>query len=245
MTEPNANHTRSFRLANLLVMNLIPLYGVFFLGWDAKLLILSYFLETLILISFHSVRLWYVHGRWGNTPEVQEKRQKFQPTAGGSSLPPNILPLFLLVFCGIFIFVQTLILGGFAERAFPEGIFTAMYRAAKGELAWVLGGFAVMQLFVFTHEIISGKYAGMPAEELFFQPIRRIFVQQFTVILGGFVVMFGGGTAYLFVLVLVNIAADLFGFFIDNAKLKAALVQGDPEREKQYEEMKKVLGDGN
>jgi Family of unknown function (DUF6498) len=245
MAASNPTPSKIGRLTEVLVMNLIPLYGVFFLGWDAKLFILSYFLETMILILFHSVRLWYVHARWGNTPEVLEQRQKFQPTNGNSSLPPNILPLFLLVFCGIFIFVQTLILGGFAERAFPDGIFTAMYRAAQGELAWVLGGFAVVQLFIFMREIISSKYAGMPAEELFFQPFRRIFVQQLTVILGGFVVMFGGGTAYLFVLVLVNIAADLFGFFIDNAKLKAALVQGDPEREKQYEEMKKVLGDGN
>jgi hypothetical protein len=61
------------------------------------------------------------------------------------------------------------------------------------------------------------------------------------VILGGFVVVLGGGTAYLVVLVLVNIAVDLFALFIDNAKLKAAMVQGDPEREKQYEEMRKAM----
>jgi hypothetical protein len=243
MPDNTAKAAKLFRLSNIILVNLIPLYGVIFLGWDAHELILAYFLETIIIVLFHAVRLWYVHWRWGDLPETEAQRMKYKPQNGATQMPGSWMPIFILLFCGIFIFVQSMILGGFAEKAFPDGIFTAMYRAAFGNLAWVLVSFTMMQLVIFIREIITNKYAGMPAEEIVLQPFRRILVQQLTVILGGFVVMFGGGIAYLFIMVLVNIAADLFGFFIDNARLKLAMTQGDPEKEKSFEELKKIMKD--
>lgn len=241
MPETSAKAAKIFRLSNIILMNLIPLYGVLFLHWDARELILAYFLETIIVVLFHAVRLWYVHWRWGSLPETEARRLQYTPADGNTQMPGSFMPIFLLLFCGIFIFVQSMILGGFAEKSFPDGIFQAMYSAAIGNLAWVLASFSMWQLVVFIREVITSKYEGWPAEELLFQPFKRILVQQLTVILGGFVIMFGGGLAYLFVLVLVNIAIDVFGFFIDNAKLKLAMTKGDPEKEKQYEEMRKVM----
>ncbi len=241
MPETSAKAAKVFRLANIIVMNLIPLYGVLFLGWNAHELILAYFLETIIVVLFHAVRLWYVHFRWGSLPKTEALRLKYKPEDGGTQMPASWLPIFLLVFCGIFIFVQSMILGGFAEKAFPDGIITAMYRAAMGNLTWVLVSFSMMQVIVFVREVMTNKYAGIPAEEIVLQPLRRIFVQQLTVILGGFVVLFGGGIAYLGVMILVNIAADLFGLFIDNANLKLAMTKGDPEKEKSFEELKKIM----
>lgn len=241
MTETSAKASKFFRLSNIILMNLIPLFGVLYLGWDARALILAYFLETIIVVLFHAIRLWYVHWRWGNLPETEARRLQYKPTNGAAQMPGSFMPIFLLLFCGIFIFVQSFILGGFAEKSFPNGIFQAMYEAAIGSLAWVLISFSMWQLVVFTREIITNKYEGWPAEELVLQPFKRIMVQQLTVILGGFVIMFGGGMAYLVVLVMVNIAIDIFGFFIDNAELKLAMTKGDPEKEKQYEEMKKLM----
>ena len=90
-------------------------------------------------------------------------------------------------------------------------------------------------------EVITGKYAGVPVEQLFFQPFKRIFVQQLTVILGGFFILFGGTQPYLIILVLINLAADLFFFFIENAKLKAMMTHGDPEAEKKFDDMKRMM----
>ncbi|MCC6724348.1 MAG: hypothetical protein IT258_07535 [Saprospiraceae bacterium] len=234
-------NARAFRIANIIFMNLIPLFGVLFMHWDARELILAYFLETIIVVLFHAVRLWYVHKRWGHLPETEAQRLKYKPTDGATQMTGGFMPIFLLLFCGIFIFVQSMILGGFAEKSFPDGIFQAMYLAATGNLAWVLISFAMMQLIVLVREVITSKYKGQPAEELLFQPFKRILVQQLTVILGGFVILFGGGLAYLFVMIAVNIAIDVFGFFIDNAKLQLAMTHGDPEKEKQYEELKRIM----
>jgi hypothetical protein len=44
-------------------------------------------------------------------------------------------------------------------------------------------------------------------------------------------------------MILVNIAADLFGLFIDNANLKLAMTKGDPEKEKNFEDMKRMMRD--
>ncbi len=241
MTDISAKTSHIFRLMNLVLMNLIPVFGVLFFGWDARDLILAYFIETIIVVLFHAVRLWYVHKRFGHLPETEAKRSQYTPKDGGTQMPGNILPIFILLFCGIFIFVQSMILGGFAEKSFPNGIFRAMYDAAVGNLAWVLISFSLWQMVVFVREIISNKYYGTPAEEIVLQPFKRILVQQLTVILGGFVILFGGGMAYLFVMILVNLAVDLFGYFIDNAKLKLAMTQGDPEKEKGYEELKRIM----
>lgn len=236
-----ATQPRYSALAQIIVFNLIPLIGVILMKWDAALLILAYFMETIIAILFHAVRLWYVDFRWGNHPETKSRAAELAKGNGGSNMPGAILPIFMLAVFGFFCFVQLFILGGFAEKAFPGGIFHSMYKAATGELAWVLASFAFLQLSQFVTEVIRGQYAFMPSEAIMMQPFRRIFVQQLTVILGGFFIFFGGPSSYVFVLVLVNIAIDLFFFFIGNKKLKAFVTKNDPEAEKNYDHMKNMM----
>ena len=242
MIEPAAAKiSRISHLTQIIVFNLIPLYGVLILKWDARLLILTYFWETIIAVLFHAVRLWYVHLRWGSLPETKERSKLLAKESGSTPMNPFFVPLFMLVLFGFFCFVQMMIMGGFAEKSFPDGIFTSMYRSARGELAWVLVSFTFIQLVRFFKEVITGKYAGVPVEQLFFQPFKRIFVQQLTVILGGFFILFGGTQPYLIILVLINLAADLFFFFIENAKLKAMMTHGDPEAEKKFDDMKRMM----
>jgi hypothetical protein len=242
MNESNNMDSGTYRLFYLIVLNLIPLWGVLFLKWDARLLILSYFLETIIAMLFHAVRLWYVNWRWGDLPQTRERSAQLA-TKGSANIAPNLLPLFMLAVFGLFCIVQLFILGGFAEKVFPGGIFRSLYQAATGELQWVLASFSLLQLWQFFMEVFNGQYAGVPTVELFFKPFRRIFVQQLTVILGGGFALMSGGTAFLVILVGINLISNLFFFFINNAKLKAAVTRHDPVAERHYEEMKKLMGD--
>ncbi|MBI1224280.1 MAG: hypothetical protein GC192_03500 [Bacteroidetes bacterium] len=236
-----SRYTRISQLAQIVIFNAIPLFGILYLGWSAKLLILAYFLETIIAIVFHALRLWYVNYRWGNEPETKSRAAEIARMNKGQGMPASCLPLFMLVFFGFFCFVQLFVLGGFANEAFPEGIFTSMYQAAKGELAWVVLSFTFLQTVRFFMEVIRSEYAFTPSEALFFQPFRRILTQQLTVILGGFIILFAGANSYIIILVLVTIAIDLFFFFINNEKLKAFLTKGDPKAEKDFEELKKMM----
>lgn len=229
------------QLSQIIVFNLVPVYGVLFLKWDARQVILAYFMETIIALLFHAVRLWYVHFRFGNMPETLENTRKLEAAGNTTPMNPVFVPLFMLAVFGFFCFVQLLILGGFADKVFPDGIFSAMYQLAKGELAWVMVTYTLLQLIRFSKEIITRQYAGVPPIELFFQPFRRILVQQLTVILGGFFILFGGAHQYVIVLVLVSLIADLFIFFIGNSQLKAIMTKDDPERKKAYEEMERAM----
>ena len=242
MAEPDVVTPSKYpQIAQIIVFNTIPLIGILFFHWDAALLILAYFIETIVALLFHAVRLWYVNYRWGNEPETKSRVVNQQLMNSGQGMSASWLPIFTLVFFGFFCFVQLMVLGGFANRAFPEGIFTSMYQAATGKLAWAVSSFIFLQLSRFFMEVIRGEYAFTPAKALFFQPFRRILVQQLTVILGGFFIIFGGTTPYVFILVLVNLFIDLFLLFIDNKKLKTLVTKSAPEAEKHYEELKKML----
>lgn len=233
--------SRMLGLAFLVVLNFIPIYGVLFLKWDALLLIFSYFWETIIAILFHALRLWYVHWRWGDLPTTKANAAILAKSNGSTTIPPRLLPIFMLSVFGLFCFVQLFVLGGFAEKILPDGVFTSMYQAAKGKLAWALLSFVMLQFVQLFTEIARSKYEGVPAEELFFQPFRRIFVQQLVVILGGLFVLFGGLRSYLILLALLNLAADLFFYFIESAKLRAFVTRQNPEAENQYNELKKMM----
>jgi|GEM_PF-1507232 len=242
MTETDkSKYNRVLQLAQILVLNAIPVVGVLYFGWSAKLLILAYFLETIIAILFHALRLWYVNFRWGNEPETKRQAAELAKQNNGQGIPAAFLPIFMLSVFGLFCFVQLFVLGGFAEKAFPEGIFTSIYRAATGELSWAIISFIFLQISRFFMEVIRSEYAFMPSETLFFQPFRRILTQQLTVILGGFFLLFAGANSYIIILVLITIAIDLFFFFIHNEKLKTIMTKNDPKAEAHYDELKRMM----
>ena len=149
MIEPAAAKiSRISHLTLIIVFNLIPLYGVLILKWDARLLILTYFWETIIAVLFHAVRLWYVHLRWGSLPETKERSKLLAKESGSTPMNPFFVPLFMLVLFGFFCFVQMIIMGGFAEKYFPGGALKTMVQAAKTDLAWVLVSFSLFQIHV-------------------------------------------------------------------------------------------------
>jgi hypothetical protein len=233
--------SRILDFIQLVVLHLIPLYGVIFLHWDTRLLICTYFIETVLIVIFHAIRLQIVQYRYGHLAETAAKSKKLAESHGSTTMPSQFIPIFSLIVFGFFCFVQILIMGGFASEAFRPHVFAAMYQAARGPLFWVLISFAVLQLQQLIAELISEKYAGTPVEELFFKPFRRIFVQQLTVILGGFFMLFGAHQWYLILLVLINLAVDLFAFFIENKRLRSALTHNDAKAEAQYDELKKMM----
>lgn len=228
-------------LIQIIVFNLIPIYGVLFEKWDARLFILAYFIETIIAMLFHTVRLYYVHFRWGNEPKTKNRAMELNSANGGGSMPGSIVPMFMLAVFGFFCFVQLFVLGGFANKAFSGGIFHHLYLAITSDLTWVVVSFFFLQLIQLVAEVIREQYAFVPVEALLMQPFRRILVQQLTVILGGFFILFSGPQVYVFVLVLVNICIDLFFVFMDNPKLRAMVTNNDPAAEKQYDDMKRMM----
>ena len=84
----------------LILVNLVPLYGVWFREWDARQVFLVYCLETVIIGVFNVLKMAAV------TIFVKPKDE--WQNAGSSSMQSGwFFILFFIVHYGVFVFVQT------------------------------------------------------------------------------------------------------------------------------------------
>jgi hypothetical protein len=217
--------------------HLVPLIGIFLLNWDTWLLLLTYFIETIIIVLFHVLRLYIVHKL---NPAPNTAGAESTVFSDGQSISPGALPLFSLVLYGLFCGVQMLLLGSFVQTREQKPMLESLIHGIQGPLMWPLMVFTAVQVQVILVEYFSGRYENTKAEEFFFRPFRRILTQQLVVILGSFLVIFGGHKAYTFLLVAINFAIDLLFFYL-TPKAVNKMVKLSPEAQKNLEELDKMM----
>lgn len=186
----------------LIIANLLPVYGVAFLGWSAVDAFIVYALETLIIgvITVMKILLMTMvnkKGMWHNH---------------GSATPVSGLffAAFFVVHFGLFAAVQTTI---FSQTAgiVPANkgamhFFFHWYEYINTDIAVMLAAIAFGHLAKsFIPFVLRGEYKTMSMMRVMFQPYGRIFIQQFTVILGSMFLSFGWGTGFMTVFVLAKI----------------------------------------
>lgn len=188
----------------LIVVNLIPLYGVWFEGWDASRIFLVYCLETIIIGLANVLRMA------GVTLFLRPK-DKWHNNGSYTLQSGWFFIFFFIVHYGIFVFVQTQIFFGVSGIGGDIGF--AVYR----KLPQLLGpeGRLMILIFIVVYcwQVLAGFYSDgykdISLTRMMLQPYVRIFVQQFVVILGGMFLGFGAGKIFILVLVLVKLYADL------------------------------------
>ncbi len=164
----------------LLLANLMPLYGVWFLGWGVFELILIYWFENVIIGVLNIFKM--ALGRAATPLGVGEKL---------FSIP------FFMFHYGMF----TMVHGVFVVALFgPEG----MQQNAQGPFDVIfmndftsIEGFAVaLMLLVLSHAtafywdfIRNGAYTHSSVKTLMHEPYNRVLVLHLTIIFGGFAVM--------------------------------------------------------
>jgi len=197
----------------LIAANLIPVYGVWFLGWGALDAFIVYALETLIvgfltvlkltvITLFRKTDNWYNNGR---TTRVY----------GG------LFIFFFIFHFGLFAAVQTSIFSNSANIVPPGAgllhFFFHWYSYVNKDIAIMLCGFVVSYLVrSFMPFILTGEYKTISMMRVMFQPYGRIFIQQFTVILGSMFLSLGLGKAFILVFAMVKIFFEVYINF-DNA----------------------------
>ena len=205
----------------LIIVNLIPVYGVWFEGWNAAQVFLVYCLETVIIGLFTVVKLACV-------TLIVKPRDEWN--AGKSSVMVSGLffILFFLVHYGIFVFVQTQIFFSVSGLVSDHSILGTYRQIPK-----VLGheGQLLLLIFIIYYTLqnlfgffLSGEYKTISMMKLMFQPYARIFVQQLVVIVGSIFLAFGAGKVFILVLALVKISFEIFidfGRFIDVTEARA------------------------
>ena len=190
----------------LIIVNLIPLYGVWFEGWNASQVFLVYCLETVIIGIVNVLKMACV------TIFVR-KKDTWQNGGISTMLSGWFFIIFFIVHYGFFVFVQTQIFFSVSGLV-PGGFFLTSY--AKIPALLDDNGRLMLLIFVAYYTLqnifdffLSGSYKTISLGRLMFEPYIRIFVQQFVVILGSMFLSFGAGKIFILIFIIVKIFFEL------------------------------------
>ena len=191
----------------LIIVNLIPVYGVWFEGWDAASVFLVYCMETVIIGLFTVVKL-------ASVTMLVKPRDEWQAGKPAVMATGLFFILFFIVHYGIFVFVQTQIFFAVSGLIKSDSLL-GTYRqipAALGHEGLILllifiTYYTLQNLFDF---FLSGEYKTVSMMKLMFQPYGRIIVQQFVVIVGSMFLGFGAGKIFILVLAVIKIYFEVY-----------------------------------
>lgn len=196
----------------LIIANLIPVYCVWFEGWNAAQVFIVYCLETVIIGIFNVLKLACVS-------IFVKPRDTWQNYQGTSKVSGLFFILFFIFHYGFFVFVQTQIffgVSGIIKDGSVFGLYRQIPKALGNDGLLLLLIFIVYYTFQTLYDFfLSGQYKTISMTRLMFQPYARIFVQQFVVIVGSMFLLFGGGNVFILILVVVKIIFELFVNFED------------------------------
>jgi hypothetical protein len=191
----------------LILVNLIPLYCVWFEGWNASQVFLVYCLETVIVGIINVLKMACV--------TIFVKSSDTWENGGSTSQQSGwFFIFFFIVHYGFFVFVQTQIFFG-VSGLIPDGSLLGNYN----KIPELLGNNGKLMLLIFVAYytlqnffdfFLSGNYKTISMGRLMFEPYIRIFVQQIVVIAGSMFLSFGAGKIFILVFVIVKIFFELF-----------------------------------
>jgi Family of unknown function (DUF6498) len=190
----------------LIVVNLIPLYGVWFEGWDAKEIFIVYCLETVIIGVVNVIKMACI--------TIFVRKKDVWESNSNTMQSGWFFIFFFIIHYGFFVFVQTQIFFG-VSRMIPDGSMIMNYAKipellghnGKLMLLIFIAYYTVQSFFSF---FSSGTYKTISLGRQMFEPYMRIFVQQFVVILGSMFLTFGAGKIFILVFVFTKIFFELF-----------------------------------
>ncbi|CAN1541267.1 hypothetical protein MCEMSEM23_01772 [Rhabdaerophilaceae bacterium] len=204
-------------LIMLVAANLVPLFGVLYLGWSVFDVLLLFWMENIVIGVFNVMRL--------GTRLVKMDE-------------PEILLLipFFAFHYGLFtaahgVFVMSLfgpkdIAGMVDGSASLTGAFTTLAKLLATDLgyAWALLGLVLSHGVSFVINFLGrGEYRQVSANQLMHGPYPRIVVLHCTIILGGMMVQALGAPVYaVIILVLVKIIVDAIAHLRERVLLRPA-----------------------
>jgi len=191
----------------LIIVNLIPVYAVWFEGWNAAQVFIVYCLETVIIGIFNVLKMACV-------TIFIKPRDTWQNFSGSTTVSGLFLIVFFIFHYGFFVFVQTQLFFGISGIIHDDSVF-GVYRQIPKALG--RDGQLLLLIFIVYYTLetlydffLSGEYKTIGMARLMFQPYGRIIIQQFVVIVGSMFLLFGGGHVFILILAAVKIAFELF-----------------------------------
>jgi Family of unknown function (DUF6498) len=223
-------HKKKLSPTDLFVIaaNLLPVVGVWCLGWSATEAFIVYALETIIVGLIALLKMLCV--------TVSKKRDDWHANGKTTSQSGLFFILFFIIHFGFFLLVQTTLFSQ-AAGITPTGsgmfyFITHLDQYIDKEVGYMLIAFSISHsiksLFPF---LLRQEYKTQSLMLIMFQPYGRIFIQQFTVILGSMLLTFGLGGIFIIVFAAAKIFMEVF--FNYDRLLNKAMVDMKKESSEQ------------
>lgn len=190
----------------LIAANLLPVFGVWFLGWNATEAFTVYAMETMIVGIMTVLKLLVC--------TLAKGKDDWSNNGSTTQVSGLFFILFFIVHFGLFALVQTTIFSETAKISPPGSgmfhFFFHWYSYINRDIGYMLLAFIVGYLGKsFLPFLLNGDYKNQPMMLIMFMPYGRIFVQQFTVILGSMFLSLGLGKVFILVFVLAKLAFEM------------------------------------
>jgi hypothetical protein len=189
----------------LVVANLLPLFGVLFLGWDAFSIVALYWVENIVIGGIHVLKMLVC------------RRQR-------SLL---LIPFFALHY-GFFCFIHgALILAIFDSQKFIGSPADEVREFARlfteQHLWWAIAALAVSHLYSFAVNYIGQReYLQSSSKELMTAPYGRVMVLHVAILFGGWIAMgMGSNFGILFLLIVGKTLFDLSLHLREHEKMES------------------------
>jgi len=191
----------------IIASNLVPVLGVWFLGWSAVEVFTVYAMETLIVGILTVLKLLVA--------TIARGSDTWQNKGNTSRVSGLFFIVFFILHFGIFAAIQTSMFASVSGinrgSAGSMHFFFHWWEYINPDMAYMLGGFVISylarDLFPF---LLRKEYRNTPMMLLMFRPYGRVLVQQFTVILGSMFLSFGLGRIFILVFALGKIVVEVF-----------------------------------
>ena len=172
----------------LVFINLLPVLGVWFQGWDPARIFLFYCLETILVGIFHVIKMIMLM-ILSRPAEYDKYNSKLKLI-----LACCFIVCFFILHYGIFVFVQTSMF--FAISGVYKG---DVFNLNQASLRLLLGNEGILMMAIFSVyylldllKTVGSFRIEKPSDiiKLMFQPYARIFVQQLVLIFGSLFLAF-------------------------------------------------------
>ena len=209
----------------LIAANIIPLFGVLFLGWSTFAIVVIYWSENVIIGANNVLKMIVCSPNSeaiklslttkdqleGNSKLVQDMLTKQVAKMPGAHHASKVffIPFFIVhygIFCsvhGMFVFS---LLGDKMHFGGPFDGATEMFdRLRQENLLWAVFALAASHLFsFFSNFIYGGEYQRVTVPQLMFQPYGRIVILHLAILFGAFLIMAFGSPVWMLVILMIG-----------------------------------------
>jgi len=211
----------SLSIASLILVNLVPLAGVLFLGWNLSAIMVLYWSENVVIGSFNVFKMALAQG----DPKPSSMRLNYKPVKAAHK---GFMIVFFMAHFGMF----TL-----GHGVFVFAIFGKQLPALAALIPAFLALCASHGLSFLINFIRKEEYKRVAFTTLFVQPYKRVVIMHLTIILGAWAsIALDRPVMALVVLISLKILLDAFSHKKEHTRFAAR--PGDASPPSSYAPLK-------